>query len=80
MNLEPSDNNVFMLLDFNDVVCPTVDLSNTFPFPCRDAQSMPSKYGVDINESPYDIICKNWALPTYLRNAHFCILCLQHGV
>ena len=26
MNLEPSENNVFILLDFNDVVCLVVDL------------------------------------------------------
>lgn len=40
---------------------------------------MPFKYGVDMNESPYNFICKTWALPTYLRDALFAFFVFNMG-
>lgn len=48
VKLEPSDDNVFVLLDYSDDICDVVDLSNTLPFPFQDTPYVPSQLCVDI--------------------------------
>lgn len=61
VKLEPSDDNIFMLLDYNNKICLAIDLSNTSPFPFRSMTPTPSRISVHVDKTPYT--------PFYMRLA-----------
>ena len=54
VKIEPSDDDVLVLLDSDEEVCPVVDLSDTSPFPYKTKPSNPILVSVDIDKTPHN--------------------------
>lgn len=51
VKLEPNDDDVFVMSNYEDDVCEVVDLSNTSPFPFKNIDSTPSQTLVNLFQS-----------------------------
>jgi hypothetical protein len=53
VKIEPTNDDVLVLLDLDEEVCFVVDLSNTFPFPYKTKSSNPVLVFVDVDKTPH---------------------------
>ena len=71
VKLEPNDETILVLFNFDGNVCQTIDLSNTSLHPFRSAHSTPSKFAININLPPYEPQYMNCSVSMTLL-ASFC--------